>query len=105
MHGVAAVVGMKDRLPMLEANLSLRLTRKVVPALVEIIDFAIGTGGPDDLRHGIRELTEKFFACLKCLLCSPARGALPGDDQCSLDCRRETAKPILANVVRSSVRE
>ena len=55
------IVGMQKRFP---TYVSLRVAAgagEVVPALVVIVEIAIGTRGPYDLRHGIGQLAESRF--------------------------------------------
>src|SRR5690606_6591870 len=60
--GALLVVGMEYAIPAVAVGGALRLAGEVVPALVEIVVLSIGRGGPDHLRHGVRQGAEPQFA-------------------------------------------
>src|SRR5258708_5433753 len=62
------VVRVEDCLPSLDPTLVLRDAGKLMPPLVEIVEFAVGPGCPNNLRHGLCELAEPALAIAELLL-------------------------------------
>ena len=61
LAGGRGVVGVQDRPPAVVAH-RLRQAGELGPAAVQVVDVAVRSGGPDDLRHGVGKLAEPLFA-------------------------------------------
>src|SRR4051812_6889085 len=59
------VVGVKHRDPAKIAAFAFRNPGELIPTPVIVIELSVRTRGPNDLRHGIGQLSEAGFALLE----------------------------------------
>src|SRR5947209_8088051 len=65
VQGPLHVVGVQDRRPALVTAAALAEAGELVPPAVEVVEVAVRSGRPDDLRHGVGQLPEPPLALLQ----------------------------------------